>query len=377
MKILKRGIMTLMEEWLFRNKVLILYGARQVGKTTLAKSILAKYQSESGYFNCELLTVHQLFERQDLNEMKQAFSGHRILVFDEAQHIHQIGWILKMLNDSYPEMQIIATGSSSFSLSSQLQEPLTGRALEFMLYPFSYSELKQIYTPLDLKQAVYTFLRFGQYPEMIDKSEKDRITLLHNLTSKYLFKDIFEFENLKRPEVLLRLLQALALQVGSEVSFHQLSNHLSVHVSTVQRYLELLEKAFVIYRLKPLSRNLRTEINTKEKCFFYDLGIRNALINNFNPMELRDDVGAIWENFCLVERLKFLQTQSVFPQNYFWRTHSQKEIDYVEERNGVFHAYEFQWNPKAKQKNHALFEEHYHSSVQTITPINLNSFISK
>ncbi len=368
--------MSIMEQWLFRNKILILYGARQVGKTTLAKTILSKYLSESGYYNCELLPVRQLFERQDLAEMKQVFAGHRILVFDEAHHVQQVGWILKMLHDTYPEMQIIATGSSSFSLSSQLQEPLTGRALEFMLYPFSYAELKQLYSPLDLKQAVHSFMRFGQYPEMIHQSEKDRITLLHNLTSKYLFKDIFEFENLKRPEVLLRLLQALALQIGSEVSFHELSNHLSTHVKTVQRYLELLEKAFVIYRLKPLSRNLRIEINTKEKCYFYDLGIRNALINNFNPMELRDDAGALWENFCMMERVKFLQSQNIHPQIYFWRTHSQKEIDYVEERDGGFHAYEFKWNPKSRHKSHALFEEHYSSKVKTITPLNLETFIT-
>lgn len=376
MKILKRDLMSLMEQWLFRNKILILYGARQVGKTTLAKTILSKYQSESGYYNCELLPVRQLFERQDLAEMKQVFTGHRILVFDEAHHVQQMGWILKMLHDTYPEMQIIATGSSSFSLSSQLQEPLTGRALEFMLYPFSYAELKQLYSPLDLKQAIHSFMRFGQYPEMIHQSEKDRITLLHNLTSKYLFKDIFEFENLKRPEVLLRLLQALALQIGSEVSFHELSNHLSTHVKTVQRYLELLEKAFVIYRLKPLSRNLRIEINTKEKCYFYDLGIRNALINNFNSMELRDDAGALWENFCMMERVKFLQSQSIIPQIYFWRTHSQKEIDYVEERDGMFHAYEFKWNPKSKQKSQVLFEEHYSSKVKVITPSNLETFIT-
>jgi len=368
--------MSLMEQWLFRNKILILYGARQVGKTTLAKTILSKYLSESGYYNCELLPVRQLFERQDLAEMKQVFAGHRILVFDEAHHVQQMGWILKMLHDTYPEMQIIATGSSSFSLSSQLQEPLTGRVLEFMLYPFSYTELKQLYSPLDLKQAIHTFMRFGQYPEMIHQSEKDRITLLHNLTSKYLFKDIFEFENLKRPEVLLRLLQALALQIGSEVSFHELSNHLSTHVKTVQRYLELLEKAFVIYRLKPLSRNLRIEINTKEKCYFYDLGIRNALINNFNPMELRDDAGALWENFCMMERMKFLQSQCIAPQIYFWRTHSQKEIDYVEERDGMFYAYEFKWNSKSRQKSHALFEEHYSSKVKTITPSNLETFVT-
>ncbi len=374
MSIINRDVMKLMDEWLFQGKTLILYGARQVGKTTLSKTILKAYQSDTGYYNCELLPVKQLFERQDLSEMKQVFADQRVLVFDEAQHIQGIGWILKTLHDTYPEMQMIATGSSSFSLSSEMQEPLTGRALEFMLFPFSYTELKQIYAPLDLKQAISTFMRFGQYPEIVlEETEQKRITLLHNLTSKYLFKDIYELENLKRPEILLRLLQALALQVGNEVSFHELSNHLSVHVKTVQRYLELLEKAFVIYRLKPLSRNLRIEINVKEKCYFYDLGIRNALINNFNPMDLRDDAGALWENFCFMERLKFLQSQGLVPQVYFWRTHTQKEIDYVEEHDGSFFAYEFKWNPKARQKKHTLFEEHYGGNVKTITPLNIDS----
>ena len=375
MEILNRDLTRLIEEWLFREKIIILYGARQVGKTTLVKGLLEKYGAQDGYYNCELLQVKQLLERQDTAEIARIFKGTRIVVLDEAQKVANIGLILKVIHDTYPEIQILATGSSSFTLSSQIQEPLTGRALEFILYPFSYAEMRQVYRPLDLSAQIPAFLQFGLYPEMIRKSESDTIVLLNNFTSKYLYRDVFEFETIKRPELIVHLLQSLAFQIGNEVSHHELSNLLNVHVKTVHRYIELLEKAFVIFRLKPLSRNLRTEISKKEKIYFYDLGIRNSLINHFNPIDLREDVGALWENFCVIERLKVLQNQKKMRRVYFWRTHDQKEIDYVEEENGKWFGYEFKWNPKAKVRNTSLFQNEYHASVEIIHRHNVDTLL--
>ncbi len=375
MKTLNRDLIRLIEEWLFRDKIIILYGARQVGKTTLVKELLKTHDAQDEYYNCELLQVKQLLERQDSAEIARVFGGTKLIVLDEAQKIANIGLILKVIHDTHPEIQIIATGSSSFTLSSQIQEPFTGRALEFILYPFSYAEMRQVYRPIDLTAQIPSFLRFGLYPEIVGKSESDSIFLLNNLASKYLFKDVFEFETIKRPDVIVHLLQSIAFQVGNEVSHHELSNLLNVHVKTVQRYLELLEKAFVIFRLKPLSRNLRSEISKKEKIYFYDLGIRNSLINNFNTIDLRDDVGVLWENFSIIERLKYLQIQKKFRRVYFWRTHDQKEIDYVEEENGKWYGYEFKWNPKAKVKNTSLFQQEYNASVEMIHQNNLVTFL--
>jgi predicted AAA+ superfamily ATPase len=361
MKYINRDLQKLIEEWLFRHKVIVLYGARQVGKTTLVKEILSRHKSSAGYFNCELLPVAQLLERQDLNEIKRNFGDLPLIVLDEAQKVNQIGLLLKMIHDT---------------LSNKLSEPLTGRGLEFMLYPFSYSELGQVYRPIDLKAQIPSILLFGLYPEIVMQPVADSIFLLNNLSSKYLYRDVFEFETIKRPEIIVQLLQSLAFQIGSEVSHHELANQVKANVKTVERYLDLLEKAFVIYRLKALSRNLRNEIGTKEKIYFYDLGIRNSLINQFNPVTLRNDVGALWENFCVIERIKLRQIQKRQGPVYFWRTHEQKEIDYVEEENGVFHGFEFKWNPDAKLKLPQQFIEKYRGTVTVVHPDNINSFLS-
>lgn len=376
MKYINRDLQKLIEEWLFRHKVIVLYGARQVGKTTLVKKILSKHKCNQGYFNCELLPVKQLLERQDLSEIIRNFGELPLIVLDEAQKINQIGLLLKMIHDTYPEIQLIATGSSSFTLSNQVSEPLTGRGLEFMLYPFSYSEMSQIYRPIDISQQIQTILLFGLYPEIVMQPESDSIFLLNNLVSKYLYQDVFAFETIKRPEIVVQLLQSLAFQIGSEVSHHELANQVRANVKTIERYLDLLEKAFVIYRLKALSRNLRNEIGTKEKIYFYDLGIRNSLINQFNPITLRNDVGALWENFCIIERIKLRQIQKKQCPVYFWRTHEKKEIDYVEEENGEFSGFEFKWNTEAKQKQPSQFLEKYKGTVTVVNPSNIDLFLS-
>jgi uncharacterized protein len=373
---IKRELQDLIEEWLFRKKVIIIYGARQVGKTTLVKEILNKYDSKEGYFNCELLPVKQFLERQDMNEIKRNIEKYSVIVFDEAQKINQIGLTLKMIHDTYPDIQIIATGSSSFTLSNKVQEPLTGRGLEFMLYPFSYSEMNQMYKHVDLHEKIKTFLMYGLYPEIVIQGESEIVFLLNNLTSKYLYRDVFEFETIKRPELIIQLLQSLAFQIGSEVSHHELANIVKANVKTVERYLDLLEKAFVIYRLKALSRNLRNEIGSKEKIYFYDLGIRNSLINQFNPINLRNDIGALWENFCIIERIKYRQINKKLGPVYFWRTHEQKEVDYIEEENGIFNGYEFKWNPNTKTKMPAQFIEKYNGTITNIHPDNIDSFLT-
>lgn len=376
MKIIKRSLEQTIENWLFRKKVLIIFGARQVGKTTMIKEIAKQYDDKALYLNCDSFSVQQSLQIPDPISLK-SLTGNSTLVFlDEAQRIENIGLVLKIFHDSYPEIQLIATGSSSFDLSNKINEPLTGRALEFILYPFSVVELKQVFHFADLKSRLSFFMRFGMYPEMVDKPEHEVKLLLDNLSGKYLYKDIFEYEQIKKPQLLVRLLQMLALQVGSEVSVHELSVSLQVNRLTIERYIDILEKAFVIFRLHAFSRNLRKEITKKFKVYFYDTGIRNSLISNFNPLESRTDPGALWENFFIVERLKYNQRTGRNPNKYFWRTHTGQEIDYIEESGGKLLAFECKLKPKAKFKIPGSFIEAYPDSVfHIVTPENFLSYL--
>ncbi|MCU0371202.1 MAG: ATP-binding protein [Bacteroidales bacterium] len=376
MKIISRSLQQSLERWFFRNKVLIVYGARQVGKTTMVKEILKKFPLDSIYLNCETFSVQQSLQSTDPGRLKEVIGNVRLVVLDEAQRIENIGLILKILHDTAPELQIIATGSSSFDLSNKINEPLTGRAIEFILYPFSYQEMRQVYPTHELTGRWRSFIRFGLYPEIIDKPENEAVLLLDNLTGKYLYKDIFEYELIKRPQFLVKLLQMLALQVGSEVSLNELSVSLQINRSTVERYLDILEKAFVIFRLHSFSRNLRSELTRKIKVYFYDLGIRNSLINNFNPVEVRLDSGSLWENFFLVERLKYLQSAGMNPNRYFWRTHQGKEIDYIEESAGMLDAYEFKLGHKVNAAMPKEFATTYpNSKFQLVNPDNYWKFL--
>lgn len=343
---IKRHLEDSIEKWLFRQKVIIVYGARQTGKTTLVKKILNQHGDSSGYFDCERLTVRQAFESCEPEKIKKYIGNHKIVVFDEAQQINDIGRVLKVFHDAYPDIQIVATGSSSFELANRTQEFLTGRGLEFILYPFSYSELVDTDGMAKVDSRKEFYMLYGTYPEICLSSEEDARILLDNLTGKYLYKDILEFENIKKPDKLLKLLKLLAYQIGNEVSLHELTTALGVNRDTVERYLDLLEKAFVIFRLKAFSKNLRKEINKKEKIFFYDVGIRNSLISRFDDIGMRDDIGGLWENLCIVERKKYLQKTGRVCGQYFWRTHDRKEIDYLEQENGNLHGYEFKYRKK-------------------------------
>lgn len=358
---IKRDLEPLIEKWLFKSKIITIYGPRQVGKTTLAKRILRSHNAENDYFNCDIPSVALSFENPEPVLLKRLIGKARIIVIDEAQRISNIGLTLKIIHDTMPQVQVIATGSSSFQLRNSINEPLTGRGLEFLLLPFSLNELTQLYRPHEIDALLPFFMRYGLYPEIIEKSETAAETLITNLAAKYLYKDILEFENLKKPELLTNILQLIAFQLGAEVSRNEIALKLFTSRETVERYINLLEKAFVIFRLKPLARNQRNEVARKEKIYFYDTGIRNSIISAFQPLDLRKDIGALFENFMIAERLKYIQLQEQQRNLWFWRTHDGKEIDYIEEFNGNFHAYELKWGRNKMKKATA---ERFRNSYQ-------------
>ena len=364
-----------MEQWLYRGKILILYGARQVGKTTLSKTFLESLGSDGLYLNCEIQSVQSALSVREPLALQRFIGNKKLVVLDEAQYVPGIGEVLKLLADTFPALQIIATGSSSFELARHSSEPLTGRALTFELYPFSYAELGQAFHPAERRAHLDFWLRYGLYPDIAFTPEADARTLLDNLSSRYLYKDVLEFENLKRADVLVRLLQLLALQIGQLVSYHELANALKISSQTVERYIDLLEKAFVIFRLSPFSRNLRSEIGKKNKIFFYDVGIRNSIIQQYQPVDLRSDKGALWENFLVVERLKRLQALGWRPNRYFWRTQQQVEIDYVEEREGQLSAFEFKWQDKSARMPLAFANAYPGSVFKVVHRDNFEDFV--
>lgn len=371
---IQRKLQKTIENWLFKRKIIILYGPRQVGKTTLAKKFVERYGDKSSYVNCEIIDTRLALEDQNPSRIRSFLGSGRFFVLDEAQKVKDIGTTLKLLADTYPEVQILATGSSSFDLSNKINEPLTGRALEFVLYPVSFSEYADTHSLREAQQKLEDLLIFGAYPEIVSKSHEEARVLLSTITGQYLYKDLFDFENIRKPELILKLLRLLAFQVGVEVSIHELSRNLEVSAKTVARYLELLEKAFVIFRLSALARNPRNEIVKKQKVYFYDLGIRNSLIQKHNRLELRDDIGALWENFCMVERRKKLQYELLPANQFFWRNIYGSEVDYVEEREGALHGYEFKWRSD-KARAAPAFVSSYGAEVSLINRENFTDFV--
>lgn len=373
---IQRQLQAVIERWLFRKKVIIIYGARQVGKTTLAKTVLRQHGTDqNAYYNCEVPSVRQVLEQQEPSLLRREFGHHPLIVLDEAQYIPNIGQILKIIADHLPEVQIIATGSSSFELAQRTGEPLTGRALTFTLYPLSYEELGQLHRPSERAGLLENWLRFGTYPEIAQVSQDEARFLLDDLTARYLYKDIFIFENIRKADVIHQLLQLLAFQIGSEVSIHELALKLKVNERTVSRYIDLLEKAFVIFRLPSFSRNLRKEISKKKKIYFYDLGVRNSIIQQYQGLANRSDRGALWENFLVSERLKYLHTRLRFPRQYFWRTHDQQELDYLEEADNQIHGYEFKWNPKKAKVPTAFAKAYPEATTEVLHQQNFEDFL--
>ena len=334
---IERSIKSQINHWLYRNKVIIIYGARRTGKTTLAKAIL-KEQEELGkkvlYINCELLDAKRSLETTNEKLLKSYLSENDLIVLDEAQYIDNISLILKIINDTYPYIQVVATGSSSFDLLNKSSETLTRRCRRFILYPLSLIEIKDHSGFHNTISQIEKIMQFGLYPGVFLLSDNDARVELIEIASSYLYKDVLTIEQVKNSRSLLNLLELLALQMGNEVSYRELARNLEISTPTVKRYIDLLEKSFVIFSLRSFSRNLRNEINKSQKIYFYDLGIRNAIIQNFNKLDLRQDTGAIWENFCIIERLKYNQAKQNYVNNYFWRMYSGQEVDYIEEPSG-------------------------------------------
>lgn len=359
------------------NRVLVIYGPRRVGKTTLLTTFLShtslKYKLDSG----DDLHVQQLLSSSDISLIKEYCRGYELIVIDEAQNIPEVGKGLKIIVDHVPGIRVIATGSSSFDLSNKLGEPLVGRQRTLRLFSISVQELLQHFNRVEIQQQLPALLIFGTYPEVLMyDSHNEKARYLVELVNSYLLKDILALESVKSPKVLLDLLRLLAYQLGSEASLNELSNSLRLDVKTVGRYLDLLEKSFIIFSLGGFSRNLRNEITSKRKYYFYDTGIRNAIINAFNPFELRNDTGALWENFMVMERLKKKTYQQIFSNDFFWRTYAQQEIDLIEERDGKLFAYEFKWKHKSYKPPKAWTTHYPETTVTLITSENFFDFVS-
>lgn len=362
-------------ENLFKGKVIIIYGARQVGKTTLVKKIADDYKGQSSYFNCDLISVQDALSIPEANRIKDFLGDHNIIILDEAQRIKNIGLILKILIDTYPELQIIATGSSSFDLANEINEPLTGRKIVFNLFPLSVEEIMGDNGFLYINSKLEKILRYGTYPDVFFSEDKEAASKLEEIASSYLFKDILSFDKIKKSSIIVKLLQLLALQVGSEVSYNELATKLGINRITVEKYIDILEQCFILFRINSFSRNLRNEISKAIKIYFYDLGVRNILIKNLNPLDIRNDAGFLWENFCILERIKRNKYNNIFANYYFWRTYDQKEIDFIEERDGKLFAYEFKLNREHSKAPSIFLETYKNSQYQTINRENYYKFL--
>ena len=362
------------KERLFKNKAIILLGPRQVGKTTLLKH-LSENMEDVLWLNADNFEVQTLFEYPSSSRFKTIIGHHKIIIIDEAQNIKDIGIKLKIIIDEIKDVQVIATGSSSFDLANKTSEPLTGRKFEFNMFPLSFKEMVQHHGFFNENNQLNHRLVFGYYPDVVVNhgSEKEILKLL---ADSYLFKDILIWHKIKKSDKLIKLLQALAFQIGQQVSYHELGNSIGLNSETVESYIQLLEKSYIIFRLGSYSNNLCNELKKSKKIYFIDNGIRNALISSFNPIELRNDTGALWENFIISERQKYRAYHNIYANTYFWRTHAQQEIDYLEERNGTLYAYEFKWNSVKIVKPSKTFTKAYpKASFEVIHCDNFESFL--
>jgi hypothetical protein len=332
-------------------KVLVIYGPRRVGKTTLLNSFLSqttlRYKLDSG----DNIKTQQVLGSQDFSRIIEYASGYDLIALDEAQQIPKIGMGLKIIVDQIPDIMVIATGSSSFDLAGAIGEPLTGRKTTVILYPIAQQELLSIHNRHELRESLEDFLVFGAYPEVVTaKNRNEKIAILEEIVNSYLLKDILALDRIKGSMVLLDLLKLIAFQTGNQISLNELATQIRLDVKTVGRYIDIFEKAFVIKRVGGFSRNLRKEIVSKAKYYFLDNGIRNAVISQFNPLDSRNDIGALWENFIVTERIKKCAYQSIYGSTYFWRTYDGQELDWVEERDSKLFGYELKWSEKKKEK---------------------------
>lgn len=360
---------------LFKGKALLVFGPRQVGKTTFVQNLIADLNKKTLFLNGDESDVLVLFENPNASKLKNIIGDNEILVIDEAQRISNIGIVIKIIVDQIKTVQVIATGSSSFELANKLNEPLTGRKYELFLFPIAFSEMVVHSGLLEEKRALEQRLIYGNYPEIITNpiDAKEHIKLIAN---SYLYKDLFLLEQIAKPILLQKIVKAIALQVGSEVNYNELSRLIQIDNKTVEKYIDLLEKAFVIFKLPALSSNIRNEIKKGKKIYFYDNGIINAVTGNFNPLSQRTDVGSLWENYIISERIKHLNIQQNGANSFFWRTTQQQEIDYIEKNEEQILACEIKWNVKAKKKIPLTFSGNYTNvTSKIITPDNYEEFL--
>ncbi len=346
---IKRKITALIRKRMEDNKAIIVLGPRQSGKTTLVRELIQDSEKKFLWLSGDETDVRDLLSKPTSVRLKGIIGKNELLVIDEAQRIENIGLCIKLITDNIPGVKVIATGSSSFELANKINEPLTGRKWEFFLLPFSFSEMASHQGTQNEKRLLEQRMIYGYYPEVVNNAGDEPVRL-KQLADSYLYKDILTWEKIQKPDRLEKLVQALALQVGSEAKFSELGQITGLDNETVEKYISLLEKAFIVFRIGALSRNLRTELKKSRKIYFYDNGLRNAVINQFNTLDLRGDKGALWENFLMTERLKHLHYEGISASRYFWRTNTQQEIDYLEERNGKLSAFEFKWKSKTVNK---------------------------
>ncbi len=361
---------------MFKKKVIIIMGARQVGKTTLLHSVVHKANIDHIWLDGDEPDVRSMLSNASSTKLKKIIGKYKLVIIDEAQRINNIGLSVKLIVDNFSDVQVLLSGSSALEIANELKEPLTGRKYEFNLFPISFSEMVKHSNLIEETRLIENRLIYGSYPDVILNNDDEK-EILSQLTTSYLYKDIFSYNLIKKPAILEKLLQALALQIGSEVSYHEIGQLIGLDPATVERYIDLLEKSYVLFRLHSLNRNMRNEIKKGKKIFFYDLGIRNAIIKNFSPLDLRADKGALWENYLISERMKYNHYNIKYTNMFFWRTHSQQEIDYIEEEDNNLSAFEFKWNPKKNARFSKSFLQAYpECKLKTINKNNYDEFVS-
>lgn len=369
---IKRDLEEIIKNRFGKGKAILLIGPRQVGKTTLFNKLLEG--KEYLFLNGDDPTVRKILSNPNLEQLKNIIGNYKIVFIDEAQRIDNIGLSLKLITDQLKSVQLLVSGSSAFELNNQTQEPLTGRKWEYHLYPISWAEFESDVGYLKAEQQLELRIVYGMYPDVINNFGEEK-EILKQLTDSYLYKDILSYGGIRKPEILEKLLRALAFQIGSEVSYNELAQLLGIDKKTVATYIDLLCQAYVIFKLPSFSKNLRNEIKTNQKIYFYDTGVRNMVIGDLSPMNVRQDKGNLWENFLIAERLKHNEYNSSLAKAYFWRTVQQQEIDYVEEETGKIKAFEVKWNPKSKVKVPKTFKEAYNAEVTAINKENFREFL--
>ena len=374
---IQRTLQNVLTQYIGKGKAILLIGARQVGKSTLFRMMTQSMAEDTIlWLNCDLQSVRDMLYNPSLAGLQLLINNKSVVVIDEAQRVENIGLTLKVIVDNFPNIQLLVTGSSALDLHSKINEPLTGRKIEYHLFPISTSELYAAKGLITTSEMLETRLIYGSYPDVLFGSLPPEKALTE-LTESYLYKDILDLEGMRKPAVLQKLLVALALQIGSEVSYHELSKTVEVDSKTVEKYIDILEKCYIVFRLNSFSRNIRTELTKGKKIYFYDLGVRNAVLQAFAPLELRQDKGALWENFFIAERMKYNHYSDRLVKSYFWRTTEKKEIDYIEESNGELHLFEMKWNEKKQSaKIPNQFIEQYHpQKTDVITTANYLTYL--